>query len=114
MSDTANETPSNIAIPAPVAKTNGAGPVTTASKSPLEAIESEGSTKRESIFANLEALKIVPDKDDDDNSTEVLSTVPVHQPGKRPFEHTPTMSNKSRRSSSKIQRARSPTMSPPK
>jgi hypothetical protein len=58
--------------------------------SPFEAIESEaGFGKRESIFRNLEALRILPDEDDSDLTEEVLTTVPIRRPGKRAFRAHP-------------------------
>jgi hypothetical protein len=71
---------------------NGEDPTATEEprrKSPFEAIESEIGGKRESIFRNLEALRIPPDEDDDDTSEEVLSTIPVRRPGKRAFRAHP-------------------------
>jgi hypothetical protein len=65
---------------------NGAEPI----KSRFQAIESEVNLgKRESIFRNLEALKILPDEDDDDASEEVLTTIPIRRPGKRAFRAHP-------------------------
>jgi hypothetical protein len=59
-------------------------------KSPFEALESENDTgKRESIFRNLEALKIPPDDDEDEAAEEVLSLVPIRRPGKRAFRAHP-------------------------
>ena len=48
--------------------------------------DTHGAGKRESIFRNLEALKIPPDDDDDDDtSEEVLTSVAIRRPGKRAF-----------------------------
>jgi hypothetical protein len=59
-------------------------------KSPFEAIESAVQTgKRESVFRNLEALRIEPDEDDEETSEEVLSTIPIRRPGKRAFRAHP-------------------------
>ena len=48
-----------------------------------------GLGKRESIFRNLEALRILPDEDDSDLGEEVLSTIPIRRPGKRAFRAHP-------------------------
>jgi hypothetical protein len=59
-------------------------------KSPFEAIENEiGSGKRESIFRNLDALKITPDEDDSDLVEEVLTNIVIRRPGKRAFRTRP-------------------------
>jgi hypothetical protein len=59
-------------------------------KSRFEAIASEvGIAKRESIFRNLEALKIPADEDDDETSEEVLTALPIRRPGKRAFRAHP-------------------------
>jgi hypothetical protein len=42
-----------------------------------------------SIFADLDALKIEPD-DEDDTSEEVLTVIPVRRPGKRGFQAYPS------------------------
>jgi hypothetical protein len=65
--------------------TNGPdlGPV---ARSPFQPLETTaGLEEKESIFRNLDALKILPDEDDDDTSEEVLTTVPIRRPGKRAF-----------------------------
>jgi hypothetical protein len=53
----------------------------------FQAIESGvvGTGKPESIFRNLDALKIIPDEDDDDTSEEVLTTIAIRRPAKRAF-----------------------------
>jgi hypothetical protein len=71
--------------------TDGSGLVPPeAPKSRFAAIETEaGVARRESIFRNLDALRIPADEDEDDSSEEVLSTVPVRRPGKRAFRAHP-------------------------
>jgi hypothetical protein len=72
--------------PPPPPADGGAAEEPQRSRSPFEAIESEvGLGKRESIFRNLEALRILPDEDDSDLTEEVLTTIPIRRPGKRAF-----------------------------
>jgi hypothetical protein len=81
-------TPTSPVDPAEVIQGNGADPELGSEllKSRFQAIENEMALgKRESIFRNLDALKILADEDDDDTSEEVLTSVPIRRPGKRAF-----------------------------
>jgi hypothetical protein len=51
----------------------------------LEHVDFDQKNDDDSIFADLDALKIEPD-DEDETSEEVLTVVPVRRPGKRGFQ----------------------------
>lgn len=92
-SNPTSDLPNGVPLPLDPPLPNGAdraAPPEPSRKSPFEALESENDIgKRESIFRNLEALKIPPDDDEDETAEEVLSLVPIRRPGKRAFRAHP-------------------------